>query len=47
MIIIPTGRHGMFADRENPNLISPKRARAALPILIRYAQRGALSHSEN
>ena len=40
MIIIPIGRHGLFADRENPNLISPKRARAALPILIRYAQRG-------
>ena len=39
MLITPTGRHGIFADRDNPQLISPKRARAALPILIRYAQR--------
>ena len=39
MMIIPTGKYGLFADRENPNLISPKRARAALPILIRYAQK--------
>ena len=40
MITIPTGKHGMFADRDNPELKSPKRARAALPILIRHAQRG-------
>ena len=40
MMIIPTGRHGIFADRDTPELKSPKRARAALPILIRYAQRG-------
>ena len=33
-----TGKHGIFADRNNPTLISPKRARAALPILIRCAQ---------
>ena len=38
MIIMPTGRHGIFADRENPELKSPRRARAALPILILYAQ---------
>ena len=46
MLITPTGRHGIFADRDNLQL-KPRRARAALPILIRYAQRGALSHSEN
>ena len=39
MIIMPTGRHGIFADRDNPELKSPRRARAALPILILYAQR--------
>ena len=39
MIITPTGRHGIFADRENPELKSPRRARAALPILILCAQR--------
>lgn len=39
MIIMPTGRHGIFADRENPELKSPRRARAALPILILCAQR--------
>ena len=39
MIITPTGRHGMFSDRDNPKLKSPKRARAALPILILCAQR--------
>ena len=38
MIIMPTGRHGIFADRENPELKSPRRARAALPILILHAQ---------
>ena len=39
MIIMPTGRHGIFADRDNPELKSPRRARAALPILILCAQR--------
>lgn len=39
MIIIPTGNHGIFSDRDNPKLKSPRRARAALPILILYAQR--------
>ena len=39
MIIKPTGKHGIFADHENPKLKSPRRARAALPILILYAQR--------
>ena len=39
MMIIPTGRHGMFADRDNPELKSPRQARAALPILIHYAQK--------
>ena len=39
MLITPTGRHGIFADRDNPELKSPRRARAALPILILYAQR--------
>ena len=39
MIIMPAGRHGIFADRDNPELKSPRRARAALPILILYAQR--------
>ena len=39
MIIMPTGKHGIFADRDNPELKSPRRARAALPILILYAQR--------
>lgn len=39
MIIIPTGKHGIFADRDKPELKSPRRARAALPILILYAQR--------
>lgn len=38
MIITPTGRHGIFADRDNPELKSPRRARAALPILILCAQ---------
>ena len=38
MIIMPTGKHGIFADRENPELKSPRRARAALPILILHAQ---------
>ena len=38
MIIIPTGNHGIYADRDNPKLKSPRRARAALPILILYAQ---------
>ena len=38
MIIIPTGNHGIFSDRDNPELKSPRRARAALPILILYAQ---------
>ena len=31
MIITPTGRHGIFADRDKPELKSPRRARAALP----------------
>ena len=39
MIITPTGNHGIFADRDNPELKSPRRARAALPILILCAQR--------
>lgn len=39
MIIMSTGPHGIFADRENPELKSPRRARAALLILILYAQR--------
>ena len=39
MIITPTGRHGIFSDRDNPKLKSPRRARAALPILILHAQR--------
>ena len=38
MIIMPTGNHGIFADRDNPKLKSPRRARAALPILILCAQ---------
>lgn len=38
MLIIPSGNHGIFADRDNPELKSPRRARAALPILILYAQ---------
>ncbi len=38
MIINPTGNHGIFADSDYPELKSPRRARAALPILILYAQ---------
>ncbi len=38
MTMKPSGNHGIFADRDNPELKSPRRARAALPILILYAQ---------